>query len=163
MVFKGILIDTFDGLANQLDYPNPFPLHDILTDHGKAYAAMIGVKQEEFIHLNGNENDLVEFEDCLPWQDVTNGINCSKICMPVIFHALFGQEDNRPKCHVPSEHNCMVMTSADKLVRFFFKALFLNLQHVFFPVRAQKYDQMLEKEKFHHLQVRCKSRQVFKK
>ena len=78
---------------------------------------MIGVKQEEFIHQNGNENDLVEFEGCLPWQDLTNGINCSKICMPVIFHALFGQLDDKPKCHVPSEHHCMIMTSAEKLVR----------------------------------------------
>jgi hypothetical protein len=92
---------------------------------------MIGVKQEEFIHLSGNENDLVKFENCLSWQEFTSGIkDCPKICLPVIFHALFGQRNDQPKCQNPSEYQCMMLASVEILVRKGPDNLALGLGHL---------------------------------
>ena len=128
ILFQGILINTYEGLAKDFDYTNPYPLHDIPTNHGKIYRAQISIKQEATIHQIGNEKDLVTFDDCFAWKELTSGINCSKICLPVDFHALFGQGDDQPKCHDPSDYQCMMLAAGEKLVRCFFYEYLVGIQ-----------------------------------
>ena len=77
------------------------------------------MKQEEYSHQNGNPKDLVKFEDCLSWQELTKSIDrdrCLSKCLPVILQSLFGQRSDLPKCHDPMEHGCMILASFEKLV-----------------------------------------------
>ena len=108
-------------MAKDLDFPEPFPLHDAPTpDQSKMYSAIISIKQEEYIYQNGNPKDLVKFEDCLSWQELTNSIDkdsCSNKCLPVILKGLFGKKNDLPKCHDPIEHQCMMLVSTEKMVR----------------------------------------------
>ena len=108
-------------MAKNLDYPEPFPLDDAPTpDQSKMYSAIISIKQEEYIHQNGNPKDLVKFEDCLSWKELTSSIGkdrCSNKCLPVILKGLFGQRNDFPKCHDPIEHQCMMFASTETLVR----------------------------------------------
>ena len=108
-------------MDKDFNFPDVFPLHDVATpDPGKVYAAIISMKQEEYIHQNGNPKDLVKFEDCLSWQELTSPIDkdwCSKKCLPVILQSLFGQRNDLPKCHDPMKHQCMVLATTEKLVR----------------------------------------------
>ena len=115
-------------MGKDFDYPEPFPLHDAATpDQGKMYAAIISIKQEEYIHQNGNPKDLVVFKDCLPWQEFTSSIDndrCSNKCLPVILKGLFGQRNDFSKCHHLIEHKCMMIASTEKLVRIKSKNLY---------------------------------------
>ena len=108
-------------MAKDLDFPEPFPLHDAPTpDQSKMYSAIISIKQEEYLYQDGNPKDLVKFEDCLSWQVLTNPIDkdkCSNKCLPVILQSIYGQRNDLPKCHDPMKHECMVLATAEKLVR----------------------------------------------
>ena len=78
----------------------------------------MSVTQEESIHQIGNEKNIFKFEDCLTWQELTSDMkDCPKMCLPVNFHALFGQKNDQPKCQDPNEYKCMLLPSAVKLVR----------------------------------------------
>ena len=107
-------------MDKEFNYPDVFPLHDVATpDQGKVYAAAISMKQEEYFHQNGNPRDLVTFEDCLSWKELTNPIDkdrCSNKCLPVILQSIYGQRNDLPKCHDPIEHQCMSFASMKKLV-----------------------------------------------
>ena len=108
-------------MDKDFNYPDVFPLHDVATpDQGKVYAATISMKQEEYFHQNGNPRDLVKFEDCLSWKELTNPIDkdrCSNKCLPVILQSIYGQRNDLPKCHDPMKHECMVLATTEKLVR----------------------------------------------
>ena len=108
-------------MDEDFNFPDLFPLHDVPTpDKNKTYAAIISMKQEEYSHQNGNPKDVVKFEDCLSWQELTSSIDCSNKCLPVIFQSLFGQRNDFPKCHDPMKHQCMTLALTKKLVKFFF-------------------------------------------
>ena len=108
-------------MDKDFNFPDLFPLHDIPTpDQNKTYSAVISLKQEEYSHQNGNPKDLVKFEDCLSWQELTSSIDkdrCSNKCLPVNLKGLFGQRNDFLKCHDPIEHHCMMLASTEKLVR----------------------------------------------
>ena len=108
-------------MAKDLDFPEPFPLHDAPTpDQSKMYSAIISIKQEEYLYQDGNPKDLVKYEDCLSWQELKSSIDkdrCSNKCLPVNLKGLFGQRKDFLKCHDPIEHHCMMVASTEKLVR----------------------------------------------
>ena len=107
-------------MDKDFNFPDLFPLHDVPTpDQNKIYAAIISMKQEEYSHLNGNPKDLMKFEECVSWQELTRSIDrdrCSNKCLPVILQSFFGQRNDLPKCNDPMEHGCMMLASLEKLV-----------------------------------------------
>ena len=127
-------------MDKDFDFPEPFPLHDAPTpDQAKMYSAIISIKQEEYIYQNGNPKDLVKFEDCLSWQELTRSIGkdrCSNKCLPVILKGLFGQRNDFPKCHDPNEHECMLIAYTEKTVRIIIKNLYVvqSLKKKFYGV-----------------------------
>ena len=93
-------------------------MHDIPFEFGKYYEAMITVKPEEFIHQIGNDRNIVQLKDCLPWKELTSDIDkCPNKCMPVILKGLYGELGDVPRCHDPNQYQCMMNASLVKLVR----------------------------------------------
>ena len=115
--FQGIRFNTYDGLKNHLDFPDPLPLHDIPLEFGKYYSAMITVQPEEFIHQIGNDRKLVRFADCLTWKELTSDVDkCTNKCLPVILGGLYGELGDVLRCHDTNQYQCMMDASLDKLV-----------------------------------------------
>ena len=111
-------MNTYDGLNNHLDFPDPLPLHDIPFEDGKYYSAMITAQQEEFIHQIGNDKKLVRFTDCLTWKELTSNIDkCPNKCLPVILRGLYWDLGDVLRCHDLNQYQCMIDASLDILVR----------------------------------------------
>ena len=71
--------------------------------------ALLDVEQEEWNYYKGNSKQDVIVEDCYPWEKIKNeAIECSYKCLPVIYHFLWKEKVDRPRCLNGSHHICMI-------------------------------------------------------
>ena len=84
-------------------------LYNVPIQNGTWNNVFLEVSQEEWYHLNGNNKNDVEFEDCFPWEELLKfAINCTHKCLPVNLQFSWEQNVYRPKCHNGSDHICMM-------------------------------------------------------
>ena len=99
-------IDTF-GKLSQGVRPT---LYEVPIQFGSSNQAFMEVNQEERHYQNGNEKQVVKFNDCVPWENKTSiARDCFRICLPINVQHLYDEENiNRPKCQNGSDHICMM-------------------------------------------------------
>ena len=96
-------IKSFDGLSRISTMPT---LHNVPI--GFANQAFIIVSQEEIEYQDGNVQEDFKFEDCFPWEELSNlAINCNYKCLPVIVQMYYEEQPDRPRRHNGIDHNCM--------------------------------------------------------
>ena len=70
--------------------------------------AFIVVSQEEIEYQTGHVGEDLSFEDCLPWEELSNlATNCHYNCLPVIAQGFYEELPDRPRCQNGSHHNCI--------------------------------------------------------
>ena len=70
--------------------------------------AFIVVSQEEIEYQTGHIGEDLSFEDCLPWEELSNlATNCHYKCLPVIWQGLYEELPDRPRCQNGSNHYCI--------------------------------------------------------
>ena len=70
--------------------------------------ASVVVSQEEFNYQSGNPKEDIGFQDCLPWEELSNlARHCHYKCLPVIAQGFYEELPDRPRCQNGSHHNCI--------------------------------------------------------